>query len=136
MDKRNKRPIPYDYPPKKPHLDFDDQEYIKWEGTSLSIGDKSWEWSRGEYQDYIYFVIAPEINRMKVGKTRNLRRRILQMFGDCPCYLKVVLVLNVSWHYVSEIEKAIHKHFRHLKHHGEWLDIEDELLKFIKSFSE
>jgi len=100
--------------------------------TKLTIDDQTWEWSQGEYWDYLYFVKALENNRIKVGMSARPNRRIDELCAHGPSPLEVLLVVAISWHHSRAIEKAIHHKFEHLNHHGEWFDIESDLLEFIE----
>jgi len=79
----------------------------------------------------IYFVLAPNYFRIKIGYTSgDPVDRLRQLQSGSPESLQLLGSLSGS----RVIEKWIHHHFDHLRQKGEWFDFNWELRYFMESF--
>lgn len=68
--------------------------------------------------ELLYFIRADN-GLMKIGRTKNLPRRLRDLQAASPLRLNVILVLAGS----SEIEAAWHRGYAEHRRHGEWFDL-------------
>lgn len=73
----------------------------------------------------VYFIKAG--NCIKIGKTNNLRSRFTGLQTGAPEELNLVLFVGGG----RDLEKSLHRKFRHLRMKGEWFRAEPELLAHI-----
>ncbi len=77
----------------------------------------------------IYFVKAKLLNRVKIGMTNNLKRRLDGLKSDGPDELELLKILRVNEVYQSDSD--VHELFPHLRVRGEWFQLTSELQHFI-----
>ncbi len=77
----------------------------------------------------IYFVKAKLLNRVKIGMTNNLKRRMEGLKTDGPDELELLKIVRVNEVYQSDSD--VHALFPHLRLHGEWFELTKELQHFI-----
>lgn len=76
----------------------------------------------------VYFVRFPGLGFIKIGTTTNLKKRLDALRTSVPDGdLEVLLLLPGSY----DLERSMHRQFRHLRVRGEWFRADDELLDFI-----
>lgn len=75
----------------------------------------------------IYFISADEANKVKIGFTNNLKKRLKQLQTSSPFELKVLLILEGDEHK----EKELHLKFKKQRVNGEWFEKTEEISKFI-----
>src|SRR5262245_45746181 len=76
----------------------------------------------------IYFVLAEEVGRVKVGITGDgLDRRFAGLASASPVPLRGIGLMRGT----SKVETAIHRKFRHLRAHGEWFKMDADLEAFV-----
>jgi hypothetical protein len=82
----------------------------------------------------IYFVACPEANAVKIGicwdNLNQLYSRLSTLQTSCPLRLNL-LAVERDGH--REEEAVLHGRFAHLRIHGEWFRLADELLEFVSS---
>lgn len=76
----------------------------------------------------VYFVEAPILALIKIGVTTQLNTRLQQLASMSPVPL-VFLGASVG---ELEYERKIHKHFDHVRSHGEWFHDTPEIRDAIK----
>ena len=79
-------------------------------------------------ESFLYFIEAVNTGFIKIGRSANPERRLLQLSTGSPNEL--VLVGKVSGG--STVESDIHGKFMHLRNRGEWFQYSSELKEFIK----
>lgn len=79
-------------------------------------------------QKIIYF-IKSENGLLKIGITNNIERRFDAFIKFSPC--KLILLKTIHGSLFEE--KHLHQQFSHLRQHGEWFKLTDELLNYINS---
>lgn len=76
----------------------------------------------------IYFLVAGELNLVKIGRTKDVTKRVNFINTSSPVELELVSVLRG----VDPIqEQLIHEKFEALRRRGEWFHLNDELRAFI-----
>lgn len=79
----------------------------------------------------VYF-IKSENNHVKIGFSSNVEHRFKCLQSHSPCKLELLKSIP------SDIgrESRLHAQFSHLRKHGEWFSLTDELISFIDSLKE
>lgn len=90
---------------------------------------KSEDWgSEIDKTSFVYFILCPQVNAVKIGYTKNLRARISNLQTANPYRLKML-----GWMYGARAEeKIVHEFFN--RYHaglGEWFFFEEDLLDYI-----
>jgi hypothetical protein len=80
---------------------------------------------------FVYFVRESGNYRIKIGKAKNPESRIDNDFGTLMPYEFETLHLIESMNY-SKTEKLFHKYFSDKRYKGEWFDLTDNDLTWIK----
>ena len=75
----------------------------------------------------IYFVQETKHNRIKIGHTTDLNRRLLQLRQRNPTPIQVLGITAGD----QRMESSLHRKFRYLNTHGEWFAPAPELLLYI-----
>jgi hypothetical protein len=72
-----------------------------------------------EAASYVYLIGSTDSPLVKIGRTNNLQKRLgdIQRMGPVP--LEVLWCLEGG----HELEKALHRHLRKRRKHGEWFDL-------------
>lgn len=81
--------------------------------------------------DYVYFLLAPEVAKVKIGTCgpNKLTTRLSAICTGCPTKLVLLGLIEGG---DSSVELSIHSRFHHLRIHGEWFIARTELLEFIE----
>ena len=77
--------------------------------------------------DKVYFIQGDKTKRIKIGYTRNVKKRIKRM--QLSEKIKILLVLDGG----QELESQLHEEFKDYHIHGEWFTPSDKLIEFIQS---
>lgn len=85
--------------------------------------------ARRSPRGFIYFVRAGD--RLKIGFTRNVKRRLSQLQTFFPEPLELLGAIPGS----LLMEQEVHRHFGHLNITREWFNVEPELLVYIEKMS-
>lgn len=88
--------------------------------------------TRGKQEDElpestIYFMCALDANRIKIGFTANIEKRIKNLRTSSPHKLRLMRTIPGT----KDDERRLHEQFAHLREHGEWFTDCDELRDFI-----
>jgi len=76
---------------------------------------------------WIYFLEAPEIGHIKIGRAQNLMARHGSIQSGSP----VKIIILVAFLAKDFVENALHAEFKAHQVMGEWFRPADDLLKFI-----
>lgn len=77
---------------------------------------------------WVYFVIAPEVDKIKIGSTTNHpRKRLGVLRQQCPLHLWPIGLLRGS----CRVERHIQDMFRYIQWRFEWFETREMLSKFI-----
>ena len=77
---------------------------------------------------YTYVVANNLTNRIKIGRTTNLKQRLESIALTSGCKLELVFI------YAGDVEQKLHKQFHHLRDIGEWFIDNDEIRTFCNLF--
>ena len=80
----------------------------------------------------IYFLLAREVNRIKIGFTQNLKQRFRDLLNNSPCELEILKVV----HGTLQTELAVHAVFNQYRLAGEWYKNNPKLTSFIHSLED
>jgi hypothetical protein len=75
----------------------------------------------------VYFVLAPDLGRVKIGYAENPRSRLNKMRSDSPARLVLRAVVDGD----MGNERDLHAKFSAQRLHGEWFSYDGELRGFI-----
>jgi predicted GIY-YIG superfamily endonuclease len=76
---------------------------------------------------YVYFVLAEELNHVKIGMTTDINQRLSSLNSGHSCELRLL------YYFPCSKEKEIHKLFNHLRVKGEWFKYNEEIKAFINA---
>lgn len=86
---------------------------------------------QGKAPGYVYFVQEYMNGSFKIGKTKNLEKR-MNIFGvKLPFENKLIFIIKTGNHH--QAEAAFHKHFSVKRLEGEWFALNKEDLAWIKA---
>jgi Meiotically up-regulated gene 113 len=81
---------------------------------------------------FIYFILNEDSNAIKIGRARDLGKRIKALQTSSPAQLKLVRSIQVNSSKEAEVlEKSLHQQFREIRVAGEWFKANAELLEYI-----
>ncbi len=78
---------------------------------------------------YIYFIKSVELNRVKIGMSKNVHQRFVDLKIASSDELEILKIVRANATYPTD--RAIHVLFPHLWLHGEWFQLTTELQAFI-----
>src|SRR4051812_33678047 len=81
-------------------------------------------------EGYIYAIMAPELNRVKIGLTASkegINKRLSQIQCGSPCQLYLHSVRKQQ--NVARVEREIHNRFKRAHIIGEWFNAKDPKVK-------
>lgn len=85
----------------------------------------------GKAPGYVYFVQEYMNGSFKIGKTKNIQKR-MNIFGvKLPFENKLIYLIQTGNHHQTEV--AFHKHFSDKRLEGEWFALSKEDLSWIKA---
>lgn len=86
---------------------------------------------QGKAPGFVYFVQEYMNGSFKIGKTKNLEKR-MNIFGvKLPFENKLIFVVKTGNHHQTEV--AFHKHFSDKRLEGEWFALNKDELAWIKA---
>lgn len=86
----------------------------------------------------VYFILNSENNAIKIGRARDIEKRLRSLQTASPVELELLKTLQVESESQAQVlERELHCRFEHLRLKGEWFKAEPELLSYIatESFS-
>jgi len=84
------------------------------------------DWNK--HETGIYFVLAPDVNRVKIGKSKNLPNRLTALKTGSPVELELVAYFLGP----HDAEPFIHKVFHKYRLHGEWFSYGYTIKRVVK----
>lgn len=84
---------------------------------------------RRDTRGVIYFLLAHEVARVKVGFTTHFENRFRDLQSTSPVKLEVLRVVEGSYHDEQTVMAVFHKY----RLHGEWFIAAPPLMQFINS---
>lgn len=81
--------------------------------------------------EYVYFIHSEESNAVKIGRAKNVEKRLKSLQTAHPHELKVIKSFKVKGVKAArELENSLHQKFNYLRLSGEWFKAEPELLDY------
>lgn len=84
---------------------------------------------RRDTRGVIYFLLAHDVSRVKVGFTTHFENRFRDLQSASPVKLEVLRVVEGSYHDEQTVMAVFHKY----RLHGEWFIAAPPLMQFINS---
>jgi hypothetical protein len=84
--------------------------------------------------EFIYFVLNRDSDAIKIGRAKDIDRRIKSLQTASPTQLELIKTIQV--HGSKEVqakERELHQKFEHLHINGEWFRASAELLEFLNN---
>jgi predicted GIY-YIG superfamily endonuclease len=83
---------------------------------------------------FVYFVLNEDSNAIKIGRARDLGKRMKALQTSSPARLKLIHCVQVDTSKEAEaLEKSLHQQFKSIRLAGEWFRAKAELLEHIQS---
>lgn len=83
---------------------------------------------------FVYFILNKDSNAIKIGRARDLGKRIKALQTSSPAQLQLINSIQVNSGKEAEaLEKSLHQQFREIRLAGEWFKAEAELLEYIQT---
>jgi len=76
---------------------------------------------------FVYFILAEETNRVKIGFSSEPERRLSDLQTGSPCSLRMLAVFRGT----SRTEKALHAKFAKQRINGEWFQFHATIREFL-----
>jgi hypothetical protein len=81
--------------------------------------------------EYVYFIHSEESNAVKIGRAKDVEKRLKSLQTAHPHELKVIKIFKLKGGKAAqELESSLHQKFDHLRLSGEWFKAEPELLDY------
>lgn len=82
--------------------------------------------------EFIYFILNRDSNAIKIGRTKNVAKRLRTLQTSSPAKLELIKSVQVEgFDEVRMLEQALHKQFNDIRLSGEWFKAEIILLDHI-----
>lgn len=78
---------------------------------------------------YIYFVLAPEVNRIKIGFSVKPNERYKALKTSSPVKLILLGFINGT----QQEEKMLHEKFSKYRFNLEWFEYSDKIQKYVEN---
>ena len=101
----------------------------------IEVRDSRFEttWETRKDFGWVYFVLAREVNRVKIGfTTYDPGYRLQTIQANSPVTLKIIAVLQGP----REWESKLHKKFTAWRLHGEWFTFSEEINQYVEFLRE
>ncbi len=81
---------------------------------------------------FIYFILNEDSNAIKIGRAKDLAKRMNALQTSSPAKLKLIKSVQVAGgKEAHELEQSLHKKFSEIRLAGEWFKAEASLLDYI-----
>lgn len=81
---------------------------------------------------FVYFVLNEDSNAIKIGRARDLAKRMKALQTSSPAVLKLIKAIQVEGSgKAQELERSLHQQFSEMRLSGEWFKAEEKLLECI-----
>ena len=87
------------------------------------------DWNK--HETGIYFILAEEVARVKIGKSVNITQRMSTMKTNSPVLLELVAYFLAP----DSAERFIHSVFSRYRLHGEWFTYSKQIQRVVKKLS-
>lgn len=87
----------------------------------------------GSQAHFIYFVFNADSNAIKIGRAKNVSKRLQALQTSSPAVLKLLKTIPVEGLAVAQsLEMALHEQFKALRLNGEWFRADTALRKYVE----
>lgn len=81
---------------------------------------------------FVYFILNEDSNAIKIGRAKNLEKRMKSLQTSSPAKLKLIKTIQVEGSKkAQELERSLHQQFREIRLTGEWFKAEINLIEYI-----
>lgn len=81
---------------------------------------------------FIYFILNEDSNAIKIGRAKDLAKRMNALQTSSPAKLRLIKAVQVEGgREAHELEQSLHKKFSEIRLAGEWFKAEANLLEYI-----
>jgi hypothetical protein len=81
---------------------------------------------------FVYFILNKDSNAIKIGRAKNLEKRMKALQTSNPVELKLIKAVQVQGcEEAQELELSLHKQFNAIRIAGEWFKAEVALFEYI-----
>jgi hypothetical protein len=81
---------------------------------------------------FIYFILNEDSNAIKIGRAKDLAKRMKALQTSSPAKLKLIKSVQVEGvKEAHELEQSLHRQFYEIRLAGEWFKAEANLLEYI-----
>lgn len=81
---------------------------------------------------FIYFILNEDSNAIKIGRAKDLAKRMNVLQTSSPAKLRLIKSVQVAGgKEAHELEQSLHKKFNEIRLAGEWFKAEASLLEYI-----
>ncbi|NJN31931.1 MAG: GIY-YIG nuclease family protein [Synechococcales cyanobacterium RM1_1_8] len=81
---------------------------------------------------FVYFILNKDSNAVKIGRAKDLEKRMKALQTSSPAELKLIKSVQVEGREEAhELEQSLHKQFSEIRLAGEWFKAEANLLEYI-----
>jgi len=81
---------------------------------------------------FVYFILNEDSNAIKIGRAKDLAKRMKSLQTSSPAKLKLMKSVQVEGgEEAQELEQSLHKKFSEIRLAGEWFKAEVHLLEYI-----
>lgn len=84
-------------------------------------------------RNVVYLIQAESTNRYKIGKSGDLQKRMLALKTGCPYPVKLIHGIRCHFTSVNEVEASLHLRYHSMRVHGEWFELDQNAVDYIKS---
>lgn len=83
---------------------------------------------------FVYFILNQDSNAIKIGRAKDLEKRMKALQTSSPAKLKLIKFIQVEGsEKAQELEQLLHQQFGGIRLAGEWFKAEENLLEYISS---
>lgn len=83
------------------------------------------------HKGYVYLIKSN--NYFKIGKTKNIKQRISSLQTSSATHIELIHTIKTSNYH--KIEKELHKKFENQHIKGEWFNLSEEDIEYIKNYN-
>jgi T5orf172 domain len=81
---------------------------------------------------FVYFILNEDSNAIKIGRAKDLAKRMKALQTSSPAQLKLIKSVQVeSGEAAQALEQSLHRQFGEIRLAGEWFKAEAHLLEYI-----
>ncbi|MEL7315573.1 MAG: GIY-YIG nuclease family protein, partial [Cyanobacteria bacterium J06559_3] len=85
----------------------------------------------GNQTNFIYFVFNADSHAIKIGRAKNVSRRLQSLQTASPAPLKLLKTISIDGLEAAKaLEESLHQQFQELRLYGEWFRADTVLMKY------